>query len=54
MDALLVRTRAWLASELSDWGAGDDELLTQALTTLATRFIDEDPQLLAPVDTGAR
>ena len=54
MDALLVRTRAWLASELSDWGAGDDELLTQALTTLATRFIDEDPQLQSPAGAGVR
>ena len=36
------RTRAWLASELSDWGADDDELLSEALTAMATRFVDED------------
>ena len=39
---VIASTRAWLASELSDWGADDDELLSEALTTLATRFVDED------------
>ena len=35
-------TRAWLASQLSDWGAADDDLLSEALTAMATRFVDED------------
>ena len=39
---VIAGTRAWLASELSDWGAADDELLSEALTAMATRFVDED------------
>jgi EmrB/QacA subfamily drug resistance transporter len=39
---VIAGTRAWLASELSDWGADDDELLSRALTAMATRFVDED------------
>jgi DNA-binding PadR family transcriptional regulator len=39
---VIVRTREWLASELSDWGAADDALLSEALNALATRFVDED------------
>jgi hypothetical protein len=46
------------AEELTDWGAGDDELLTQALDTMANQFIDEDPELLpapeVPVAIGGR
>ena len=41
---LIAGTRSWLASELRDWGA-DDEMLAQALTTMATRFVDEDADL---------
>jgi len=39
---VIAGTRARLASELSDWGADDDELLSKALTAMATRFVDED------------
>ena len=45
---------AWLAQELADWGAVDDELLRQSSgRPLATQFVDEDPQLQAPVGAGA-
>jgi len=30
------------AGELSDWGTADDDLLSEALTAMATRFVDED------------
>lgn len=33
---VIAGTRAWLASELSDWRADDDELLSEALTAMAT------------------
>jgi hypothetical protein len=36
--------RAWLAEELADWGPDDAEL-SQALGDLATRFIEETPEL---------
>ncbi len=40
--AQLVRARrAWLARELSDWGAEDDALLAEALDNLARRLLDE-------------
>jgi EmrB/QacA subfamily drug resistance transporter len=45
IDRLVEQTRLWLVSELSDWGAGDDAMLTQALTSMAKRFVDEDPGL---------
>ena len=31
IDKLVAEMRAWLADELSDWGAGDDALLSEAL-----------------------
>ena len=46
IEKLVTATRAWLASELADWGAADDDLLTQALHTMARKFVDEDPELL--------
>ena len=46
IDKFAVAIRAWLATELSDWGAGDDALLTTALTNLSRQFVDRDPELL--------
>ncbi len=43
IDKLVGAIRRWLAEELTDWGAGDDELLTRALDNMANQFIDEDP-----------
>ena len=58
IDKLVGATRRWLADELTDWGAGDDELLTRALDNMANQFIDQDPQLLpapeVPVAIGGR
>ena len=34
--------RAWLAEELADWGARDDELLSEALSKLAVELVDEE------------
>ena len=48
IEKFVVATRAWLADELSDWGAQDDELLAEALGTMARQFVDEDPELLPP------
>jgi len=45
VDKLSGATRDWLARELSDWGAADDELLNRALTSVANQFVDEDPDL---------
>ena len=42
-------THVWLAGELADWGAQDDELLSRALDDMAKQFIDQDPEL-----TGSR
>ena len=38
--------RAWLSEELADWGA-DDAQLGAALGDLATRFVEQSPQLTA-------
>jgi hypothetical protein len=58
IDKLVGATHRWLAEELTDWGAGDDELLTRALDNMANQFIDEDPELLpareVPVAIGGR
>jgi hypothetical protein len=45
---LITATHDWLASELADWGAQDDELLTRALHDMATQVIDQDPELSRP------
>jgi len=44
MRKLIAALRAWLANELADWGADDEELAT-ALGDLATRFVEQDPEL---------
>ena len=36
--------RAWLADELADWGT-DDAQLSEALGDLATRFVEETPEI---------
>jgi hypothetical protein len=36
--------RAWLSSELADWGI-DDEELAAALGDLATTYIEQAPEL---------
>ena len=43
LDKLAAAMRAQLAAELADWGAADDERLTQALDSMANQFVDEDP-----------
>ncbi len=45
IDKLIAEMRLWLAAELNDWGAGDDALLSEALRSMAKRFIDEGPAL---------
>ncbi|SOD71990.1 EmrB/QacA subfamily drug resistance transporter [Jatrophihabitans sp. GAS493] len=47
LEKLLAAMRQWLASELNDWGAGDDEQLKTALGALARRMVDDDPILPA-------
>jgi len=42
MHKVIAGTRAWLESELRDWGAADDELLSEALNNLAIQFVNED------------
>ncbi|MFT4082886.1 MAG: MDR family MFS transporter [Nocardioides sp.] len=48
---LIGAMRAWLAGELEDWDA-DDEQLKEALGALAKRMVDDDPQL--PVAMATR
>ena len=40
----IVAMRAWLAAELADWGA-DEGQLANALGDLATRFVEQTPEL---------
>jgi EmrB/QacA subfamily drug resistance transporter len=51
MDKVVRALRAWLAEELADWGA-DDALLSDALGDLATRFVEQAPEL-TPGPIGA-
>jgi MFS family permease len=44
MHKLVAGLQAWLAQELADWGA-DDEELARALGQVATRFVEEAPAL---------
>jgi EmrB/QacA subfamily drug resistance transporter len=44
MAKFVAAMRAWLAEELADWGTDDAEL-AQALGDLATRFVEETPEL---------
>ena len=46
LEKLVATVRAWLAAELADWGAADDAQLHTALTALARRLVDDDPQPL--------
>jgi EmrB/QacA subfamily drug resistance transporter len=46
IDKLITAIRAWLATELTDWGADDDEVLSRALLDMAKQFVDEDPELV--------
>ncbi len=53
MHKVIAGTRAWLESELRDWGADDDELLSGALNNLAIQFVNEDAGLrLEPAATN--
>jgi EmrB/QacA subfamily drug resistance transporter len=54
IEKLSGATRDWLARELSDWGAADDELLRRALETMANRFVDEDPDVYPAPNIGQR
>jgi len=51
IDKLTTAMRAWLAEELADWGADDTEL-ADALGDLATRFVEQTPEL-SPGPIGA-
>lgn len=42
MDKLITSLRRWLAAELADWGADDDDQLSAALAELAKGMITED------------
>ncbi len=46
VDKFIDSARAWLAVELSDWGAADEPLLSQALGNMAKQFVDHDRELL--------
>lgn len=45
---LVTAAHDWLAAELADWGAQDDELLTRALDDMARQVIDQDTELGQP------
>lgn len=42
---VVTAARAWLATELADWGARDDELLGQAMSNMARQYVDQNPEL---------
>jgi MFS family permease len=48
IDKFVGAMRAWLSTELRDWGAGDDHLLSDALAAIARDIIDEQPALDPP------
>ena len=52
LERLVATVRAWLAAELADWGADDDARLRAAITALARRLVDDDPQPLPPLPDG--
>ncbi|MFF5290022.1 MDR family MFS transporter [Paractinoplanes globisporus] len=52
LERLVAAVRAWLAAELADWGADDDAQLRAALTALARRLVDDDPQPLPAAPEG--
>ncbi len=43
LEKLISTMLVWLAGELADWGAADDQRLHAALSELARRMIDDDP-----------
>lgn len=45
IEKIVAAARDWLATELADWGAADDELLRQAMSNMARQYVDHDPQL---------
>jgi EmrB/QacA subfamily drug resistance transporter len=49
-NAIVAAMRAWLAAELSDWGAEDDALLSTALGSIARQIVDENPEPPPPAD----
>jgi MFS family permease len=48
IDKFVAAMRVWLSTELRDWGAGDDQLLSDALTGIARTIVDEEPALGTP------
>src|SRR4051794_40831318 len=42
---VVTAARAWLATQLADWDALDDELLGRAMSNMARQYVDRDPQL---------
>lgn len=43
IDGRTAAMRAWLAGQLQDWGAEDDQLLCEAMGNIAREIVDEDP-----------
>ena len=54
MDKLIAALRRWLATELADWGAADDEQLSAALAELAKGMLDEDAPIPGELQELAR
>lgn len=48
IDKFVGAMRAWLSTELRDWGASDDQLLSDALAGIARTIVDEEPALGSP------
>jgi hypothetical protein len=53
VDKLVATIRAWLAAELADWGAADDELLTTALLNIARQVVDDEATEPPPRELAA-
>ena len=49
---LAEEVRSWLAQELSDWGA-DDEQLRTALAAMARRIVEDEPDMLRELPVTA-
>jgi MFS family permease len=54
MDKLIASLRRWLATELADWGADDDEQLSAALAELAKGMLTEDAPMPGELQAAAR
>jgi EmrB/QacA subfamily drug resistance transporter len=50
IERLVQARRHWLARELSDWGAEDDALLSEALDNVARRLLDESARADAELE----